>query len=70
MIYHSSNLTVEIVNTRSLFYKLDTQDYKELSKEDCMALCPFIDYFNHSDDGVSSPGKEGILNPIRHPNLL
>ncbi|KAI5846303.1 hypothetical protein DFP73DRAFT_630765 [Morchella snyderi] len=40
-----------IVNTRSLFYKPDTPEYKELTREHCMALCPFIDYFNHSDDG-------------------
>jgi len=39
------------VNTRSLFYKLDTPEYEDLPRDECMALCPFIDYFNHSDDG-------------------
>ncbi|KAF8434939.1 hypothetical protein BGX38DRAFT_1275233 [Terfezia claveryi] len=38
-----------IVNTRTLFYK--PASYKDALREDCMCLCPFIDYFNHSDEG-------------------
>ncbi|KAG0642924.1 hypothetical protein HOY80DRAFT_880739 [Tuber brumale] len=40
-----------VVNTRTLFYKPTHSAYNDLPREDCMALCPFIDYFNHSDDG-------------------
>ncbi|PWW72955.1 SET domain-containing protein [Tuber magnatum] len=42
-----------LVNTRTLFYKPPHPAYNDLPREDCMALCPFIDYFNHSDDGCS-----------------
>ncbi|KAI5801440.1 hypothetical protein DFH27DRAFT_58423 [Peziza echinospora] len=38
-----------IVNTRTLFYKPPT--YNDVPREDCMCLCPFIDYFNHCDVG-------------------
>ncbi|KAF8425633.1 hypothetical protein EV426DRAFT_53784 [Tirmania nivea] len=38
-----------IVNTRTLFYKPAL--YQDALREDCMCLCPFIDYFNHSDEG-------------------
>ncbi|RPB01435.1 SET domain-containing protein [Choiromyces venosus 120613-1] len=44
-----------LVNTRTLFYKPPLPAYTDLPREDCMALCPFIDYFNHSDDGVLPP---------------
>ena len=39
-----------VVNTRTLFYK--PASYQDALREDCMCLCPFIDYFNHSDEGV------------------
>ncbi|CUS07561.1 unnamed protein product [Tuber aestivum] len=42
-----------VVNTRTLFYKPPHPAYNDLPREDCMALCPFIDYFNHSDDGCN-----------------
>ena len=38
-----------VVNTRSLFYRSTTTYDKNLPKEDCLTLCPFIDYFNHSN---------------------
>ena len=41
-----------IVNTRSFYFEVsgteDAQDH-----DDHMVLCPFVDYFNHSDHGVS-----------------
>ena len=37
------------VNTRTLFYK--PPSYHDVLRQDCMCLCPFIDYFNHSDEG-------------------
>ena len=39
-----------IVNTRSFYYE-DMKNRKAVDPEDCMALCPFADYFNHSDRG-------------------
>ncbi|KAF8470211.1 hypothetical protein BDZ91DRAFT_678491 [Kalaharituber pfeilii] len=39
-----------IVNTRTLFYRPSSYN-THISREDCMCLCPFIDYFNHSDVG-------------------
>ena len=41
-----------IVNTRSFYYEYPG-DEKGVAREDRMALCPFVDYFNHSDEGVS-----------------
>lgn len=42
-----------IVNTRSFYY--DISKIKRPSfRDDCMALCPFIDLFNHNDSGVVS----------------
>ena len=41
-----------LVNSRSFYYKLP-EARKLNSREDHMVLCPFIDYFNHSDKGVS-----------------
>lgn len=43
-----------IVNTRSFYYALPTL-LKPLTKEDHMCLCPFVDYFNHADEGGVSP---------------
>lgn len=41
-----------IVNTRSFYY--DISDIKKRSlRDDCMALCPFIDLFNHNDSGCA-----------------
>ena len=40
-----------IVNTRSFYYDLPLR-YKPKSNDDRMILCPFVDYFNHADDGV------------------
>ena len=39
-----------VINTRSLYYS-GTKSPK--NRDDCMCLCPFIDYFNHQDHGVS-----------------
>ena len=41
-----------IVNTRCFYYELPGTK-KPPSIEDRMALCPFIDFFNHQDKGVS-----------------
>ena len=42
-----------IVNTRSFYYlPLGADSPKE--RNDAMALCPFADYFNHTDDGFVS----------------
>ncbi|RPA81408.1 SET domain-containing protein [Ascobolus immersus RN42] len=43
-----------VVNTRSLFYKSNTAYDKGLPKEDCLTLCPFIDYFNHCNNPGTS----------------
>lgn len=43
-----------IVNTRSFYYvRPGTKKEDILPPNDCMALCPFIDYPNHANDGVS-----------------
>lgn len=39
------------VNTRTLYYKPDTSERENGSRDDLMTLCPFIDYFNHSSEG-------------------
>ena len=50
-----------ITNTRCFyweFFKLARQAVKKgkrLPRDDCMALCPFADYFNHADEGVRDP---------------
>ena len=41
-----------VVNTRSFYYELPGMR-KPSSVDDRIALCPFIDYFNHQDEGVS-----------------
>ena len=41
-----------IVNTRSFYYELPSKG-KTQTRADRMALCPFVDYFNHADHGVS-----------------
>ena len=41
-----------IVNTRTFYYELPGLSGKR-PKEDRMVLCPFVDYFNHADQGVS-----------------
>lgn len=41
-----------IVNTRSFYYEFAGAIVPE-EHDDRMVLCPFIDYFNHSDHGVS-----------------
>jgi hypothetical protein len=47
-----------IVNSRCFFWghinvqRKGTKRIKR-SADDCMALCPFADYFNHEDEGVS-----------------
>ena len=41
-----------VVNTRCFYYDLPLFT-RARSRHDEMALCPFIDYFNHADQGVS-----------------
>lgn len=47
-----------IVNTRCFYWtyfkraKEAAKKGKTLSRDDCMALCPFADYLNHADEGV------------------
>ena len=41
-----------IANTRGFYYVPPGMKPPE-NRNDAMALCPFADYFNHSDDGVS-----------------
>ena len=50
-----------IVNTRSFFYDL-LLGKKSSPRDDCMVMCPFADYFNHADEGVSN----GLLCKTRH----
>lgn len=42
-----------IVNTRSFYFELQGIEEKK-PKEDRMVLCPFVDFFNHADHGVST----------------
>ncbi|KAI9754435.1 MAG: hypothetical protein M4579_004703 [Chaenotheca gracillima] len=49
-----------LVNTRS-FYYLKPGVKKKPARDDCMALCPFSDYFNHADTGCPVTfGADGI----------
>lgn len=41
-----------IVNTRCFYYDLPTL-LKPLTRDDHMCLCPFVDYFNHKDEGCA-----------------
>lgn len=49
-----------IVNTRCFYWtnfkraKEAARKGKTLARDDCMALCPFADYLNHADEGVST----------------
>jgi SET domain len=49
-----------IVNTRS-FHWTKPGSKEKLAPDDCMCLCPFVDYFNHSDnaDVTVVMAKEG-----------
>jgi hypothetical protein len=38
------------VNTRSFYYEV--KNAKKKAPNDCMAVCPFMDYINHADEGV------------------
>ena len=40
-----------IVNTRSFYFELP--DATNTPQADRMVMCPFVDYFNHNDHGVS-----------------
>lgn len=42
-----------VANTRCFHYAPEDEKPPE-DKNDAMALCPFADYFNHSEDGVSA----------------
>ena len=47
-----------VVNTRSFYF--EPPGAKRLPvRDDRMVLCPFADYFNHADHGVSRPPKRG-----------
>jgi hypothetical protein len=46
-----------IVNTRSFFYVVPGQELPE-DRNDAMAMLPFADYFNHSDEAVCAMGTE------------
>ncbi len=41
-----------IVNTRSFYFEVSSREVVQ-NHDDCMVLCPFVDYFNHNDHGVS-----------------
>ena len=41
-----------IVNTRSFYFEVSGMEATQ-NHDDRMVLCPFVDYFNHSDHGVS-----------------
>ena len=49
-----------IVNTRSFYYELPGAK-KAVAREDRMVLCPFVDFFNHADHGVSASLQSGQL---------
>ena len=41
-----------IVNTRSFYFEVSGNEAAQ-NHDDRMVLCPFVDYFNHNDHGVS-----------------
>ena len=41
-----------IVNTRSFYFEVSGKEAPQ-NHDDRMVLCPFVDYFNHNDQGVS-----------------
>lgn len=41
-----------IVNTRSFYFEVSSSEAAQ-NHDDRMVLCPFVDYFNHNDHGVS-----------------
>lgn len=41
-----------IVNTRSFYFEVTGREAVQ-NHDDRMVLCPFVDYFNHNDHGVS-----------------
>ena len=41
-----------IVNTRSFYFEVSGSEASQ-NHDDRMVLCPFVDYFNHNDHGVS-----------------
>ena len=41
-----------IVNTRSFYFEVSGKEAAQ-DHDDRMVLCPFVDYFNHDDHGVS-----------------
>jgi hypothetical protein len=43
-----------IVNTRSFYFDLLGEEKLD-NHDDRMVMCPFVDYFNHADHGVSLP---------------
>lgn len=45
-----------IVNTRAFYYDLPLR-LKPKTNEERMILCPFVDYFNHADEGVRGPDR-------------
>ena len=53
-----------LVNTRSFYYELSGAKGLK-SRKDHMVLCPFIDYFNHNDNGVSKSKQTKIVGVIK-----
>lgn len=49
-----------VVNTRSFYFEIPGEEPAK-ERDDRIALCPFMDYFNHGDQGVGSilPVQEG-----------
>ena len=46
-----------IVYTRSFYYDMPLRSRPKVLNEDKMCLCPFVDYFNHAEKGVSLHSK-------------
>lgn len=58
-----------IVNTRTFYWDYSTISTKRKGKpgkklvgDDCMTLCPFADYFNHADGGVSGHASSVFIH--------
>ena len=50
------------VNMRT-FYHVVSHSKRKPVAADCMALCPFADYFNHAGHGVTKPmSKRALLS--------
>ena len=61
-----------IVNTRCFYWDYPDlppsrlpKKRQSLTADDCYAMCPFLDYFNHADEGVRRDSFPVILLNVK-----